>query len=254
MAACLNGIAAHGGLRPYGSTFLVFTDYMKPAMRLAALMQLPVIYIGTHDSIGVGEDGPTHQPIDQLAMLRAIPNLTVIRPADANETVEAWKTAMNSDTTPTVLVLTRQKVPILDRDRYGPAGGLQRGAYVLYEPGTAPEAIVMASGSEVHIALAAGEQLTNEGVPTRVVSFPSWELFEAQPEAYRESVLPKAVTARVAIEAAATMGWHRYTRDGGSAIGLDRFGASAPADTVYTELGLTSEHVVAEVRDMLARR
>ncbi|MEE8061585.1 MAG: transketolase [Gemmatimonadales bacterium] len=254
MAACLNGIAAHGGLRPYGSTFLIFTDYMKPSMRLAALMRLPVIYIGSHDSIGLGEDGPTHQPIEQLAMLRAIPNLTVIRPADANETVEAWKVAVKSRTTPTVLALTRQKLPILDRARYGPAAGLHRGAYVLFEPETEPEAIVMASGSEVYLALAAGEQLTGEGTPTRVVSFPSWELFDAQPEAYRESVLPTRIKARVSIEAAATMGWHRFTTDHGSTIGLNRFGASAPGDTVYAELDLTTARVVAEVRHVLARR
>jgi len=254
MAACLNGIAAHGGLRPYGSTFLVFTDYMKPSMQLSALMGLPVTYIGTHDSIGVGEDGPTHQPIEQLAMLRAVPNLTVIRPADANEAVAAWQVAVESRTTPTVLVLTRQKLPILDRTICAAADGLRRGAYVLLEPPTTPEAIIMATGSEVHPAMEAGQALTAAGTPTRVVSFPSWELFEAQPEAYRESVLPSTITARVAVETGTTMGWHKYVTDGGAIIGLDRFGASAPAGTLFTEFGFTAEHIAATVRDIVGGR
>jgi transketolase len=254
MAACLNGIAAHGGLRPYGSTFLVFTDYMKPAMRLSALMGLPVTYIGTHDSIGVGEDGPTHQPIEHLAMLRAVPNLTVIRPADANEAVTAWQVAVESRTTPTVLVLTRQKLPILDRTMCAPAEGLRRGAYVLLEPATTPEAIIMATGSEVHPAMAAGQALTEAGTPTRVVSFPSWELFEAQPEAYRESVLPSNITARVAVETGTTMGWHKYVTDGGAVIGLDHFGASAPAGKLFTEFGFTAEHIAATVGDIVGGR
>jgi len=254
MAACLNGIAAHGGLRPYGSTFLIFTDYMKPSIRLAALMRLPVTYVTTHDSIGLGEDGPTHQPIEQLAMLRAVPNLTVIRPADANEVVAGWKVAVESRTTPTVLALSRQKLPIFDRTRCAAADGLRRGAYVLLEPPTQPEAILMASGSEVYLAMEAGQTLTESGTPTRVVSFPSWELFEAQPEAYRESVLPAAITARVAVEAGTTMGWHRYVTDGGAVIGLDHFGASAPAGTLFTKFGFTAEHIAATVRDVVGGR
>jgi len=252
MAACLNGMAAHGGLRPFGSTFLVFSDYMKPAMRLAALMKLPVIYVGTHDSIGVGEDGPTHQPVEHLAMLRAVPNLVLLRPADAAETVEAWKAALLLEDAPTVLALTRQKVPVLDRTRYGAASGVARGAYVLFDP-PSPRAIVMASGSEVHIALAAAEELTAGGTATRVVSFPSWELFERQPKGYREDVLPRGLRARVAIEAAATLGWSRYTGDGGIVIGLDRFGASAPQEELYRQFDLSPARVMAAVREVLAR-
>jgi transketolase len=252
MGACLNGIAAHGGLRPFGSTFLIFTDYCKPAIRLAALMGLPVIYIGTHDSIGLGEDGPTHQPIEQLAMLRAMPNVTVIRPADATETVEAWKSAITRASGPTVLALSRQKLVVLDRTRLAPAGGAARGAYVLLDaPGGAPEVIVIATGSEVGLALAAVEQLQAEGIAARLVSMPSWELFDEQPAEYREAVLPAMVRARVAVEAASSFGWSRWVGDRGRVLSIDRFGASAPGDVLFRQFGFTVEHVVGAVRAVL---
>ena len=253
MAACLNGMAAHGGLRPFGSTFLIFTDYCKPSIRLSGLMQLPVIYIGTHDSIGLGEDGPTHQPIEQLAMLRATPNVTVIRPADASETVEAWKSALTRSDGPTVLVFSRQKLPVLDRARLAPAAGAARGGYVLLDaPGGAPAVIVIATGAEVHQALAAVERLQAEGIAARLVSLPSWEIFQAQPAAYRESVLPAAVTARVAIEAATSFGWHRFVGDRGEVIGIDHFGASAPADRLFKEFGFTADGVIAAAKRVLS--
>ncbi|HXE58004.1 MAG TPA: transketolase [Gemmatimonadales bacterium] len=256
MGACLNGMAAHGGVRPFGSTFLIFTDYMRPAIRLSALMSLPVIYIGTHDSIGLGEDGPTHQPIEQLVSLRAIPNLVVLRPADATETVEAWRVALERTDGPTLLALTRQRVPVIDRTKYAPAAGVRRGAYVLYEPpgAGAPSAILVATGSEVQLALAAAERLAAEGIRTRVVSMPSWELFERQPRAYRDEVLPPAVRARVSIEAGATLGWRRYVTDDGEAIGIDRFGASAPGDRLFTEFGFTADRAVEAVKRVLGRR
>jgi transketolase len=253
MAAALNGIAAHGGLRPFGSTFLVFSDYMKPAIRLSSIMHLPVIYIGTHDSIGVGEDGPTHQPIEHLAMLRAIPGLVVLRPADANETIEAWRTILRRTEGPTMLVLTRQKLPILDRAKYPVAEGVRRGAYVLHEPPGGPQAILIATGSEVHVALAAAEQLATEGVRARVVSMPSWELFAAQPQSYRDEVLPPAITARVAIEAASGFGWSRWVGDGGATLTLDGFGASAPAERLFEEFKLTPAHAAELVRSLLSR-
>jgi transketolase len=245
MAAVLNGMAAHGGLRPFGSTFLIFTDYCKPSIRLSGLMQLPVIYIGTHDSIGLGEDGPTHQPIEQLAMLRATPNVHVIRPADATETAEAWRAALSRTDGPTVLALSRQKLPILDRTALAPADGVRRGGYVLRDAAGAPDLILLATGSEVHLALAAAEQLTASGRRVRVVSLPCWELFEAQPAGYRDQVLPPSVRARVSIEAAATMGWHRWVGDQGITIGLDHFGASAPAERLYQEFGITVDAVIA---------
>ncbi|HEX2450597.1 MAG TPA: transketolase, partial [Gemmatimonadales bacterium] len=223
MGAALNGIAAHGGVRPFGSTFLVFSDYMKPAIRLAAIMRLPVIYIGTHDSIGLGEDGPTHQPVEHLAMLRAIPGLVTLRPADATETVEAWRAAIARRDGPTLLVLTRQKVPVLDRtgSGLGAADGAARGGYVLWDPPGGPRAILLATGSEVHVALAAAKQLLTEGVRTRVVSLPSWELFERQPGSYRDAVLPPAIRARVGIEAASPFGWIRYVTDEGAMLAMD---------------------------------
>jgi transketolase len=254
MAACLNGMAAHGGVRPYGSTFLVFADYMKPSIRLAALSQLPVIFVGTHDSIGLGEDGPTHQPVEQLAMLRATPNLVVFRPADAAETVEAWRAAIRHREGPVVLALTRQKLPVIDRERYAAASGTERGAYVLFDPPEPCQAILIATGSEVPLALEAAEALLGENIPTRVVSMPSWELFEMQPSAYREQVLPPTIRARVAIEAGASLGWMRYTTDDGMMIGLDRFGASAPAGELFAQLGFTVEHAVAAVKQVSSRR
>ncbi|MEO8636792.1 MAG: transketolase [Gemmatimonadales bacterium] len=252
MGAALNGIAAHGGLRPFGSTFLIFADYCKPAIRLAALMRLPVIYVGTHDSIGLGEDGPTHQPIEQLAMLRATPNVMVLRPADATETVEAWKLAVGRTDGPTILALSRQKLPILDRTVLAPANGVQRGGYVLLDaPGGAPSVILLATGAEVHIALAAAALLRAQTIGVRVVSLPSWEIFATQPAAYRESVLPSAVKARVAIEAASPFGWHRWVGDAGEVLALDHFGASAPADRLFSEFGLTAEKLVAAAKRVI---
>ena len=253
MGAALNGIAAHGGIRPFGSTFLVFTDYMKPAIRLAAIMRLPVIYVGTHDSIGLGEDGPTHQPIEQLAMLRAIPGLLVLRPADATETVEAWRVAIEHRTGPVVLALTRQKLPVLDRTALSPAAGVARGGYVLWDPPGGPQAILIATGSEVHVALAAANRLLGEGVRARVVSLPSWELFEAQPDEYRESVLPRGIRARVGIEAASAFGWVRYVTDDGVMLAMSSFGASAPAERLFAEFHFTPEHAMDAVRRVLGR-
>ena len=253
MGAALNGIAAHGGIRPFGSTFLIFTDYMKPAIRLAAIMRLPVIYVGTHDSIGLGEDGPTHQPIEQLAMLRAIPGLLVLRPADATETVEAWRAAIEHRTGPVVLALTRQKLPVLDRTVLSPAAGVARGGYVLWDPPGGPQAILIATGSEVHVALTAANRLLGEGVRARVVSLPSWELFEAQPAEYRESVLPRGNRARVGIEAASAFGWVRYVTDDGVMLAMSGFGASAPAERLFTEFHFTPEHAMDAVRRVLGR-
>jgi transketolase len=255
MAACLNGIAAHGGLRPFGSTFLVFSDYMKPSIRLAAIMRLPVIYVGTHDSIGLGEDGPTHQPVEHLAMLRAIPNLVTLRPADATETVEAWRLAIERQDGPTLLVLSRQKLPVLDRGVLGAVKGVRRGAYVLLDsPGPGPvEAIVIGTGSEVSIALEAARRLQAGGVRVRVVSMPSWELFKAQPESYRNEVLPPAIRTRVAVEAGGPMGWSRWTTDDGVMLGMEGFGASAPAERLFQEFKLTPDHIATTVERLLKK-
>jgi transketolase len=250
MGGILSGMALHGGIRPYGGTFLVFSDYMRPAIRLAALMGLPVIYVFTHDSIGLGEDGPTHQPIEHLMSLRTIPNLTLFRPADATETAIGWRVALENRHGPTALVLTRQGLPTLDRSRYALAVEAMRGAYVLSDSDD-PEVILMATGSEVHLALAAQEQLAEGGVAARVVSVPSWELFAAQPAAYRDLVLPPHVKARVSIEAGVTLGWERYVGADGMAIGLDRFGASAPYQTIYEKLGLTAEAVTDAARKLI---
>ena len=247
MGAAMNGMAAHGGIRPFGSTFLVFADYMKPSIRLAALMHLPVTYIFTHDSIGVGEDGPTHQPIEHLAMLRGIPNLVVLRPGTAAETAQAWRAALERTDGPTALILTRQKVAAFDHAKAG-AEGLRRGGYVLVDPAAPPEAIVMANGSELGLAVAAAAQLTEAGLPTRVVSLPSWELFRAQPSAYRDKVLPPVLRARVSVEAGSTFGWLTWITERGEAIGIDHFGASAPADRLFKEFGFTIERVVEAVR------
>jgi transketolase len=255
MAACLNGIAAHGGLRPFGSTFLVFSDYMRPAMRLAAIMRLPVIYIGTHDSIGLGEDGPTHQPVEHLAMLRATPNLVVLRPADATETIEAWRATIGRSDGPTLLVLTRQKLPVLDRATLAAATGTARGAYVLLDPpGGSPQAILIATGSEVHVALGAARLLQADRVRVRVVSMPSWELFAAQPETYRNEVLPPAVRVRLGIEAASAFGWERWIGSEGAMLAMEGFGASAPGDRLLEEFKFTPERAAAIVRQLLVRR
>jgi len=252
MGAVLNGMAL-SGLTPYGGTFLIFSDYMKPAIRLAALMEQHVIYVFTHDSIGLGEDGPTHQPVEQLAGLRAIPNLTVIRPADANETAEAWKTALTHRGGPVALILTRQKLPVIDRGRYTSSGGLKRGGYVLSDDsGGQPELILLATGSEVEIALAAAETLREEKRRVRVVAFPSWELFEQQSDAYREEVLPSSVKKRLSIEAASPVGWHRFVGLDGKVVGLDRFGASAPGKVVMEKLGFSTENVVAQAKSLLS--
>ena len=250
MGAILNGMALHGGVHPYGGTFLIFSDYMRPSIRLAALMELPVVYVFTHDSIGLGEDGPTHQPIEQLTALRAIPNLHVIRPADAAETAEAWRLALERRDGPTALVLTRQAVPELDRTRYARPEGVRRGAYVLAEAED-PQAILIASGSEVSLALSAQERLQAEGVRVRVVSMPCGELFEAQPASYREQVLPSGIRRRVAVEAGSPLGWKAYVGLDGSVVGLERFGASAPHTVLFRELGLTAESVAAAVRGVL---
>ena len=251
MGAAMNGMALYGGIIPYGGTFLVFSDYMKPAVRLAALMKQRVIYVFTHDSIGLGEDGPTHQPIEHLAALRAIPGVTVIRPADANETAYAWKAALENRSGPTALALTRQALPTLDRSKFSPVEESLKGAYVLKDFGEKPQVILMASGSEVPLVLDAAGVLAEEGIPARVVSFPSWELFEAQTQAYRDSVFPASIPARVAVEAAATFGWHRWVGERGRVIGLDHFGASAPFETLYREFGLTVEKIVAAAKQSL---
>ncbi|UCC84125.1 MAG: transketolase [Gemmatimonadota bacterium] len=248
MGAILNGLS-HCKLRPYGATFLVFSDYMRPSIRLAALMEIPVIYVFTHDSIGVGEDGPTHQPVEQLAALRAIPGLVVIRPADANETAEAWRVAMELDRQPTALALSRQNLPTLDRTKYGPADGLRRGAYVLADSVSGdPEVLLLASGSEVALCVEAYERFTSDGVRVRLVSMPSWELFERQDEEYRESVLPPAVVARVAVEQAVAQGWERYVGIGGAIVGMETFGASAPIKDVQKHFGFTVDNVVAAAK------
>ena len=251
MTAVLNGMALHGGLIPYGGTFLIFSDYMRPAIRLASLMKQHVIYVLTHDSIGLGEDGPTHQPIEHLASMRAMPNLTVLRPADANETAEAWKFAVKSNRGPTVLALTRQSLPTLDRSVFGPAELLHRGAYVLKDVDGTPDALILANGSEIKLALEAAETLAGDGIAARVVSMPSWELFDEQPQEYKDKVLPENVTARVAIEAGATQGWHKYVGMNGKVIGLDHFGASAPINDLFTNFGITAESVVKAVQLLL---
>ncbi|MBW3561319.1 MAG: transketolase [Actinobacteria bacterium] len=250
MGSVCNGIALHGGFIPYGATFLIFTDYARPALRLSALMEQRVIWIMTHDSIGLGEDGPTHQPIEHLASLRAMPNMHVIRPADAGETVQAWTAAVSREDGPTVLALTRQTLPDLG-DK--PSDAVERGAYVLRDPDGEPDVILIATGSEVQHAVAAVELLEAEDVAVRVVSMPCWERFAAQDADYREEVLPSAVPARVSIEAGATFGWERWVGTGGTAIGIDRFGASAPGDRLMREFGFTAEHVAEVARDVLAR-
>ena len=247
MAAIATGMALHDGILPFCATFLAFSDYMRPSIRLAALSRALVIYIWTHDSIALGEDGPTHQPVEQLAGLRAIPNMIVVRPSDATETVEAWRVAIKHADGPVALVLTRQKVPVIDRTTYAPASGLALGAYVLADAvGSRPAVILIATGSEVSIALDAHKQLTMEGIASRVVSMPSWELFDRQRQSYRDAVLPPDVRARVSIEAASPFGWERYVGSEGAIIGVNRFGASAPGGTVMREFGFTADHV-AEV-------
>lgn len=251
MGAILNGLS-HCKIRPYGSGFLIFSDYMRAPIRLSALMEIPVIYIFTHDSIGVGEDGPTHQPVEQLASLRAIPGLITFRPGDANEVAEAWRITMQITHEPVVFILSRQALPTLDRTKFAPASGVKNGAYVLADPAKGePKVILMASGSEVSLCIAAYEKLTAEGIPTRVVSMPSWELFENQSEQYRNSVLPPHITARISVEQASTFGWERYTSSNGAMIGMRTFGASAPLKELQKKFGFTPERIVEEAKRLV---
>ena len=253
MAAIVNGMTL-SGIRAFGATFFIFSDYMRPAMRLAAIMEIPSIFVFTHDSIGLGEDGTTHQSIEQLMSFRAMPHMMVLRPCDANEVAECWRVIMELRNRPACLVLTRQKVPTFDRSKFAPASGTAKGAYVLADPGgTTPQAIVIATGSEVQIAVQARDALAKENVRVRVVSMPSWELFEAQPQAYRDSVLPPDISARVSIEAGSTFGWERYVGRDGARIGMTTFGASAPAADLYKHFGITAEAVEQAVRAQLAR-
>ncbi len=252
MAGIANGMAYHGGVRPFVATFFCFSDYMRPAVRLAAVNELPVIFVWTHDSVGLGEDGPTHQPVEHLMSLRAMPGLALIRPADANEAAEAWRAAMKHREGPVGLVLSRQKLPVLDRKKYAAAAGLEKGAYVLAEAsGGAPRLILIASGSEVPLALEARERLEAGGIPTRVISMPCWEFFDRQPKEYREAVLPPRVPARLAIEAGASLGWKKYVGDAGDSVSLDRYGASAPGETVLKELGFNVDNVVRRAKGLL---
>ena len=251
MGSILNGMALTKGIIPYGATFLMFSEYMRPPIRLAAIMKVRPIYVYTHDSIGLGEDGTTHQPIEQLASLRSIPNILLIRPADANETAQAWKVALEHTTGPVALIFTRQGLPIIDQDKYAKASGLEKGAYVLSEASKKPDLILMATGSEVSLILQAQAKLEEGGISTRVVSMPSWELFEKQSAAYKESVFPKAHRKRLAVEMASPMGWHKYTTDEGDMLGMTTFGESAPADDLYKEFGFTVDNVVKRAKALL---
>lgn len=253
MAGIVNGMALYGGVIPYCGTFLIFSDYMRPSIRLASLMKLKTIYVFTHDSIGLGEDGPTHQPIEQLAALRAIPGVVVIRPADANETAEAWRFAFEHKGSPVALVLTRQKVPVLNRTKMTSAENLSKGAYVLVQSEKTPEVILMASGSEVSLAVEAFNALQSEGINARVVSFPSWELFEVQSDEYKESVLTPSIRARVSIEAGIKQGWEKYLGEYGEAVSIEKFGASAPSEVLFKEYGFTKEAVVQKVKTLISK-
>jgi transketolase len=251
MGAMVNGMALHGGVVPYGSTFLIFSDYLRPSLRVAALMNVHSIFVFTHDSIAVGEDGPTHQPVEHLASLRAMPNFMVIRPADANETVVAWKVAMQHSR-PSALILSRQNLPIIDQERYGNAAGLEKGAYILSDVQGTPDILLIATGSEVHLALQAQEKLSTEkGIRARVISMPCWELFLEQPQEYRDHVLPRGVKARLAIEAASSFGWSQWVGDEGATIGVDRFGASAPGSEVLRRFGFSLDNVVARAAELV---
>jgi transketolase len=253
MGAIMSGMALHKGVRPYGGTFLVFADYMRPSIRLAALMELPVIYIFTHDSIAVGEDGPTHQPVEHLASLRAIPGLTVIRPADAYETQAAWRQAIMKKDGPVALLLSRQKLPVLQANSGAALNGVAKGAYILADTAGKPELILIASGSEVNVCLDAKNKLAEKDVAARVVSMPSWELFETSPQNYKDSVLPPDITARVAVEAGISLGWERYVGNGNPIISIDRFGASAPGGTVMEKFGFTVDNVISKALDILKK-
>lgn len=248
------GMALHGGIIPYTATFLTFADYMRPPMRLAALMGLRIIFVFTHDSIGVGEDGPTHQPIEQVMNLRQVPNMTVLRPADVNETLEAWRLAITNTKGPTTLIFSRQNLPVLDRNTYAPASGTRQGGYILWESSSDPEIIFIATGSEVSMTLAAAQKLAQEGKKVRVVSLPSWEIFDKQPGDYREKVLPPRVTARIAVEAGITLGWEHYLGLDGKIIGMETFGASAPGPILYEKFGFNVENIVTKAKELLQNR
>jgi transketolase len=252
MAAIVNGLALHKGVIPFAGTVLVFSDYMRPALRLSALSHIPSIWIFTHDSIGLGEDGPTHQPVEHLAALRAIPNMLVIRPADANEVTEAWRCAVTNRKGPSLLALTRQSVPTLDRSLFSPASGLQTGAYVLADlGGVHPQIILMASGSEVSLIVEAGQRLADEGIGVRLVSFPSWELFEEQSPETQENVLPAALPLRLAVEAGVPQGWEKWVGSKGKIIAIDHFGASAPYKEIFEHFGFTPENIISQAKQML---
>ncbi|MEN6489890.1 MAG: transketolase C-terminal domain-containing protein, partial [Smithella sp.] len=251
MGSITVGMALHGGFIPYTATFLTFADYMRPPMRLAALMGLRVIFIFTHDSIGVGEDGPTHQPIEQIMNMRQVPNLTVIRPADANEVVEAWRMALSKTNGPTVLVFSRQNLPVLDRAVCAPADNTRQGGYILWESAPRPDLILIATGSEVAVTLTAARKLAADGVKVRVVSMPCWSIFDRQPQEYRDKVLPPQITARIAVEAGIKLGWEHYTGLSGKVIGMESFGASAPAPVLFDKFGFTEDNIIAAAKEML---
>jgi transketolase len=253
MGSILNGMAIYGGIIPFGATFLIFSDYMRPAIRLAALMKLQVIYIFTHDSIGLGEDGPTHQPIEQIASLRAIPNLTVIRPADANETVGAWKFAVNHKSGPIALILTRQKVSVIDSTKFNCADGLKKGAYIIKDSIEKPDLIFIATGSEVSLAIKAAEQLEAEGKSVRVVSFPSWEIFEQQSDEYKKQIFPENIKARISVEMGVEMGWEKYVGRFGESVCIKTFGASAPDNILFEKYGFTTEHLIQTAKRVLQK-
>jgi len=253
MGAVLNGMALTKGIIPYGATFFIFSEYMRPPVRLAAIMKIRPIYVYTHDSIGLGEDGTTHQPVEQLISMRSIPNITVIRPADANETALAWKAALTHTDGPVALVLTRQNVPIIEPGKYKSTGDLSNGAYILSEPDRAPELILIGTGSEVGLVLQAQQKLKENGIATRVVSMPSWELFEKQDEGYKQRVFPKGIKKRLAVEAGSPLGWHKYVTDDGDVLGITRFGESAPGPEVFKEFGFTVDNVVNKAKALLGR-
>jgi transketolase len=253
MGAVLNGMALTKGIIPYGATFFIFSEYMRPPVRLAAIMKIRPIYVYTHDSIGLGEDGTTHQPVEQLISMRSIPNITVIRPADANETALAWKAALTHTDGPVALVLTRQNVPIIEPGKYKSTGDLSNGAYILSEPDRAPELILIGTGSEVGLVLQAQQKLKENGIATRVVSMPSWELFEKQDEGYKQRVFPKGIKKRLAVEAGSPLGWHKYVTDDGDVLGITRFGESAPGPEVFKEFGFTVGNVVNKAKALLGR-
>lgn len=253
MGSIAVGMALHGGIIPYTATFLTFADYMRPPMRLAAMMGLRAVFVFTHDSIGVGEDGPTHQPVEQIMNLRQVPNMTVIRPADANETLEAWKIAITNIKGPTTLIFSRQNLPVLDRSVYASASGTKQGGYVLWESASDPDVILIATGSEVSLTLTAARKLAEAGTKTRVVSMPSWELFDRQPRDYRDKVLPPQISARIAVEAGIKLGWEHYVGLNGKIIGMETFGASAPGPVLYEKFGFTVEKIIEAARDLLHR-